>query len=430
VEHLQHFGLARDPFQIEPDLRFYYDSALHSSAQRRVERSLRQSKGLSILSGECGTGKSLLARRLLGELEEEVFEAALMVMLPGVADRRTVVTRFAKHLEVEDVSDDPSGGLGQVYEQLAVVREDGRHTVLILDDSHLLGPEALAEVGALLNLEYEDRRLVSILLVGPPELDIAVASDRSLGQRVDLRVRLAALDLDSTKAYLANRIQVVGGDPSIISEEAIGMLFKQAGGRPRLINTLADNALFEAYLAGRSYIDANDVEQAAGDLGIGLGLVAPQVAFAARQPNSAAPRDLDSELSSPPTGTPGASGAALDLDAVVGAGGPEMGSKSAPGEAEATRLMLNDELEAAVGDEPPAIELGEPIGSDDGLSFSQDGASDLAGGEEIPDLVFGEAADATRLVVPADERSQAPGGSEGGGEGEEIEALFGEILED
>ena len=105
MDHLQHFGLNLDPFQIEPDLRFYYDSAGHKDAQRRVERGLRQCKGLSLLTGEGGTGKSLLARRLLGDLEEEIFEAALMVMLPGAADANSVVGRFARHLEIEDVAD-------------------------------------------------------------------------------------------------------------------------------------------------------------------------------------------------------------------------------------------------------------------------------------------------------------------------------------
>ena len=80
MEHLQHFGLAIDPFQIEPDLRFYYDSAVHTDAQRRIERGVRQAKGLSILTGEGGTGKSLLARRMLGGLAEEMFPVSVQVL--------------------------------------------------------------------------------------------------------------------------------------------------------------------------------------------------------------------------------------------------------------------------------------------------------------------------------------------------------------
>ena len=395
MEHLQHFGLGLDPFQIEPDLRFYYDSGLHRDAQRRVERGLRQSKGLSILTGEGGTGKSLLARRLLGGLEEEVFEAALMVMLPGAADAQSLVKRFARHLEIEDVAEDSAQVMGQVYEQLAVVREEGRHAVLILDDAHLLGPDTLAEVGALLSLEYEDRRLVSILLVGLPELDEDVASDRSLGQRVDVRVRLAPLDLDSTTAYLANRLEVAGGDPAIIPPEAVGALFKHGRGRPRLMNTIADNALFEAYLAGRRQIDASDVERAAGDLGIGPD---PGSTYSLEAP-PAPVHHLNPEVTAPlaPSGagalSPDDSG--LDLDSLLDSSGEDaedlgMGLGDVPegpelnldmevaGEtpgvdvpvAEPTRLMLGDEEVAFAG-------LEEGPGASQGLSSP--GAAELPG---------------------------------------------------
>jgi hypothetical protein len=197
-----------------------------------------------------------------------MFDANLMVMLAGAADPEAVLARFARQVGIEEPSSDRSALLVQLYERLAVVREEGRHTVLILDDAHILGREAMAEVCGLLNLEYEDRRLLSLLLVGVPDLDVTLSHDPSLAARVDVRVHLSPLDLPSSRAYLAHRLAVVGGTPDVFTEAAVAALFKFGRGRPRLLNTLADNALFETYLEGRSRVDAPHVERSAADLGV------------------------------------------------------------------------------------------------------------------------------------------------------------------
>jgi len=269
VEHLQHFGLMQDPFSNEPDLRFYFESASHRDAQRRVERGLRQRKGLTLLTGDGGMGKTMLARRILDALEEEVFEATLLVMLPGAADATGILQRFARQLGAEAPAGDRAGLLGQIYEQLAIVREDGRHAVLMVDDAQVMTPAVFAELGGLLNLEYEDRRLVSILFVGSADLDHLVENDPSMAPRVDVRVRMQPLDMPNTTAYIEHRLATVNGNAAIVPASVIETLYKFGRGRPRLLNTLADNALFEAYLAGRDAIDPGDVERAAADLGIG-----------------------------------------------------------------------------------------------------------------------------------------------------------------
>jgi len=269
VEHLHHFGLTQDPFSNEPDLRFYFESDSHRDAQRRVERGLRQRKGLTLLTGDGGMGKTLLARRILDALEEEVFEATLLVMLPGAADATGILQRFARQLGAEEPAGDRAGLLGQIYEQLAIVREDGRHAVLMVDDAQVMSPEVFSELGGLVNLEYEDRRLLSILFVGSPELDRLVENDPGISARVDVRVRLQALDLSNATKYLEHRLAAVNGKAGILPPAAIDALFKFGRGRPRLLNTLSDNGLFEAYLAGRTSIEAHDIERAASDLGIG-----------------------------------------------------------------------------------------------------------------------------------------------------------------
>jgi type II secretory pathway predicted ATPase ExeA len=271
VEHLHHFGLRQDPFQNEPDLRFYFDSVSHSAPQRRIDRGLRQSKGLCVLTGEGGTGKTLLTRRLLESLEEEVFDAQLMLMMPGATEPSSVLNRYARMVGVENANSDRQALLAQIYEQLAMVREEGRHSVLMLDDAHLFNREALAEIGSLLNLEYEDRRLVSLMLVGLPKLETTINDEPSLGLRLDVRTRIEALDEQNTMKYLQHRLVCAEGDASMLPPDAMMSLSKYGQGRPRLLNTLTDNALYEAYLAGRTELACQDVERAAADLGIGIG---------------------------------------------------------------------------------------------------------------------------------------------------------------
>ncbi len=436
MEHLQHFGLTQDPFSNEPDLRFFFESGSHLDAQRRVERGLRQHKGLTLLTGDGGMGKTLLARRVLDALEEEVFEAALLVMLPGAADAKSILQRFARQLGCEAPAEDRAGLLSQIYEQLAIVREDGRHAVLMIDDAQLMTPEVFAELSGLLNLEYEDRRLISMLFVGSPELDRLVQNDSSIVPRVDVRVRLQPLDMANATAYLSHRLDAVGGNATILPAAAIDALFKFGRGRPRLLNTLADNALFEAYLAGRNAIDATDVERAAADLGIGpdpgttysalsAAPVPPAPAVAEVPAAGAIPDDATGAPMAPPA-------PALDLDAGSDFElAPEM---AAP--AMAPTLDLDEGLADALQDAAApvaATPLGTPVADAAPASLEFDteppSVTQYPVDPPVRDAAAAEPAGAAELLAQAEilEAELSPL-EEGDGEG--IEDAFVELLEE
>jgi type II secretory pathway predicted ATPase ExeA len=102
VEHLQHFGLSEDPFRNEPRLRDFFDTPVSRDALARLDRGLRQSKGLLVLTGDVGAGKTMIVRQLLDHLEEEVFEASMLVVLNGAADAGWMLSRFAKQLGLEE----------------------------------------------------------------------------------------------------------------------------------------------------------------------------------------------------------------------------------------------------------------------------------------------------------------------------------------
>lgn len=281
MEHLRHFGLSEDPFRDELRVRDFCETRVAREALLRVERGLRQGRGLGLVSGAPGSGKSMLLRRILEGLEEEVFEASMLVVLPGAAGAGGLLVRFARHLGVDAPSEERQTLLGQIFEQLAIVREEGRQAVLLVDDADVLGSSgALAELIGLLRLEYEDRRLLSLVLAGSSGLDAAIAGDRALAHRVDFRGRLGALDPEESALYLAHRIRKSGGDPALLSPEVVAAIHGRGRGLPGLMNRLADNALFEAFLCGRRRVSRADVERAYQDLGFDAPPAAPGAALA------------------------------------------------------------------------------------------------------------------------------------------------------
>ncbi len=295
MEHLSTFGLDRDPFGCDAQLAWYFEGAAFGDATRRLHRAALQSKGLCVVTGRGGVGKTMLVRHLLQALEEEVFEASMLVPVPGITDMRWLLTRWAQQLGVEAPSNELGSVLAQVYEQLSIVREDGRNAVLILDEAHVLAERGLlADLRGLLNLEYEEKRLVTLVLIGSPAVAEAVANEPALSERIDLRLSLPPLQLKEVAAYLHHRIRVAGGNPAILESAAVAALTKLGGGIPRRINALADSALFEAHVAGRVSATDIDVERAAAELGLDSSAAGSVVPLAAANP-ARSPQRLRSE---------------------------------------------------------------------------------------------------------------------------------------
>jgi type II secretory pathway predicted ATPase ExeA len=345
VEHLEHFGLSRDPFSNDPQLSVYFPSAEHSAAERRLQRGVTQQKGLCLLTGPAGAGKSMVVRHLLESLEEEVYQACLLVPVPGVADVTWVLSRFAAHLGVDEPAQERAALLAQIYDQMAIVREDGRHVVLIIDESDVLAERgALGDLRALLNLEYEERRLLTLVLVGPEKLLETIGREAGLAARIDVHVRLRPLDAEAATQYVTHRVRRVGGSPAILDSSALQELIERSGGIVRRLNSIADNALFEAFLAGRNSATREDVKSAADELGTHeatAGSAKPATAAAAGAPRAAGarggaaprrqPTDLDSVFDAPPMPSRGPARAAhADMDEVVASATPQPRARAKP----------------------------------------------------------------------------------------------------
>ena len=268
MDHLHHFGLAEDPFRNDHHEKFTVETPSQADALRRLDRGVRQARGLMTLIGGAGAGKTMVARKLYEELEEEVFEASMMVVLRGSADTDWLLTRFANQLGVDEPAPEREALIGQIYERLAIIREDGRHAVLVVDDAQgLASRETLTEVCGLARLEYEDRRVLSIVLAGAPSLQHVFASDPLLAHHLEVQVTLPPFGREEAARYLWQRIQLAGGKPQILLPGAVVGLHELSGGAPGRLNTLVDNALFEAFLEGRNQVARSDVERAYEDLG-------------------------------------------------------------------------------------------------------------------------------------------------------------------
>jgi type II secretory pathway predicted ATPase ExeA len=272
VDYLKHFGLERDPFGREAHAGFHFECPAHADAEQRVLRGPLLGRGLTVLVGEHGSGKTTLLRRLVEALPEARFEPAVLVIVHRDVDPTALLQRLARPYGVSAPSPDRPALLGQLAGRLAQIQEQGRHAVAVLDEAHLLGSTAiLEELRGLLNLEGDRGPLLSLVLSGLPELDQRLGELPALLARVDVRVRLGAMDADTAAQYLAARIRFAGGKPEILHPAAVTEMHRAGRGVPRVLDTLADNALYEACRAGRGAVVVEDVQRASWDLGVGAG---------------------------------------------------------------------------------------------------------------------------------------------------------------
>lgn len=261
-----HFQL--NPFEISPDPYFLYPTVRHYEALASLYYGIRARKGFVVLSGEVGTGKTMVVRCLLEKLEKNRVHYAY------IFNTRLSPTEFLRYLTselgVEATGRDKSGLLLRLHEFLIRSHSDGRTTVLVVDEAHLLRRDVLEEIRLLTNLETNRDKLLQIMLVGQPELDQKLDSPslRQLKQRIALRYHLRPLTWEETQGYINWRLKRAGanGEPPIFPEKTLQVIFQYSGGYPRLINTICDNSLISAYAAGMPSISVDIVEEICLDL--------------------------------------------------------------------------------------------------------------------------------------------------------------------
>ena len=269
MSYLEHYGLDREPFSNAPDARFYFNSEQHGQALLRLMYAVDSNKGLAVLVGGVGTGKTTLARRMLDNLPEDRYESSLLVMVHSGITPEWILTRIALQLGVTDPAGDRLKLLRQLYSRLLEIEEAGRRAVVLIDEAQMLhSRELMEEFRGLLNLEVPGKKLLNIVFFGLPELEDCLVLDEPLAQRVAVKFHLKSMAIETTTSYIKHRLQVAGARHMLYADEVIPLIHRYAGGVPRLINTICDNCLFEAYLRKQREVDGKIVHSVAGDLGL------------------------------------------------------------------------------------------------------------------------------------------------------------------
>ncbi|PKL50919.1 MAG: AAA family ATPase [Nitrospira bacterium HGW-Nitrospira-1] len=268
MDYLEYYKLNKHPFSTVVDSRFYYDSPQRTEALLRLKYAIDTDKGLAVVIGDIGAGKTTLARKMLEELDEEKYEAALLVIIHSSVSSDWLFKKFALQLGVKNIPDNKVQLLGEIYRRLLEINEEGKKTVVLIDEAQMLNSkEIMEDFRGLLNMETSEGKLVNFIFFGLPELDSTLSLDEPLKQRIAIRVKLTVYSEENTSDYIKHRLEVAGRELGVFTPEAIKLVYKYSKGSPRLINTICDNALLDGFLFKKPVIDESVIKTAAIDLG-------------------------------------------------------------------------------------------------------------------------------------------------------------------
>ena len=261
-----HFGLREAPFGITPDTSYFFTSPHAQEALNTLLVAARNGEGFIKITGEVGTGKTLLCRKFMATLGEDFVTA----YIPNpYLEPRTLMLALADELEITlDKDVDQHQLLKSITHRLMELAAADKRVLLCLDEAQAIPVESLEALRLLTNLETEKRKLLQIVLFGQPELNrkLALDSIRQLAQRITFHYHLGALTRDDLEYYLAHRLRVAGFTGArLFSRGAVARLYSASGGIPRLVNILAHKALMLSFGQGKQQVNRRHVGDAASD---------------------------------------------------------------------------------------------------------------------------------------------------------------------
>ncbi|HUN63573.1 MAG TPA: AAA family ATPase [Candidatus Sulfotelmatobacter sp.] len=262
------YNLTCNPFELSPDPFFFFPTQRHNEALALLNYGVLRRKGFVVVTGEVGTGKTLLVRCLLDSLTRQ--KVAFAYLYNPLLTVQNFLEQVLADLGLPVGSRSKNEALSRLNNYLLTRSRDGLTTALIVDEAQLLSWELLEEVRLLTNLETTQHKLLQIVLAGQPELDRKLDSHqlRQLKQRVGLRCNLLPLELGEVAGYIHRRLELAGAKDTakaIFAREAIDAIFLFSRGVPRLVNTLCENSLMLGFGLQQKQITGAIIREVAAD---------------------------------------------------------------------------------------------------------------------------------------------------------------------
>jgi general secretion pathway protein A len=271
------FGLRERPFDLTPTPRFLVLTDAHREALRNLEYGIASRKGITLLIGEAGSGKTTVIRAAVETQPVRVH--CVHLNNPTLSRGEFVEMLTSKFGLSADAARSKTRMLVELETLLTRRRDAGETTVLIVDEAQSLPLDILEEIRLLSNIETDDEKLLSVIIAGQPELADRLNEQalRQFKQRVSLRCALGSLSRAETETYVRGRIQAAGGTGAdVFTPEAVALIHEGARGLPRTINVIADNALLGGFAAGRRPVDGAVVREVCRDFDIALAAAVPR----------------------------------------------------------------------------------------------------------------------------------------------------------
>jgi len=259
-----YWGLREKAFRKTPDPRYLFLNDTYEEALERLLFAVEELE-LALLTGEVGSGKTLLTRALVDRLGDR-YEIG-MILNPRLSPRQ-FLRAAAKELGIAEPRFHANDLLEQMHDRLLELDGQGRAALLIVDEAHLIpGKPTFEEIRLLTNFQLDDRNLVAIVLVGQPELRqrLRHRAYRALTQRIGVSFEIEPLSVEDARGYVAHRLEVAGAGRELFTAEAVARLHAAAEGIPRVMNHLATQALVEGMARGARRVDGAVAEAVAAE---------------------------------------------------------------------------------------------------------------------------------------------------------------------